>query len=113
MGTLSLRGEIDMKLSCQNATKVITSRIPGILLLALLNTPALVRAQHVQNNSNSNNTGYSSPAPPPSRAPQSEARPESRESTYSRPQSRPAAEESRPRAAGNNKYDASRVETEP
>ena len=106
-----------MKLSFQNATKVITTKIPGILLLALLNTTALVHAQHFQNNSSNNNsnntTRYSSPTPPPSRPAQSETRSESRESTYSRPQSRPAAEESRPRAAGNSRYDASPVETEP
>src|SRR5580658_6656087 len=99
-----------MKLSCQNATKVITNKIAGILLLALLNTPTLVRAQHFQNNSSNNNTRYSSPTPPPSRPPQSESRSESRESTYSRSQSRPAADESRPRAAGNTKDDSRVVE---
>ena len=78
-----------MKCNHQNTTKTITNKMTGILLLSLLTTPAIVRAQH-------NRFQISSPAPAPSRPAPAIERPEPRENRPVQHESRPVAEEPRP-----------------
>jgi hypothetical protein len=86
-----------MKRIYQNATKTITDKMAGILLLSLLATPPLVHAQH--NRFQINSPAPSRPAPAIERPEPRESRPEPRESRPEPRESRPEPRESRPAQA--------------
>src|SRR5205823_10988985 len=94
--TLSRRRDTIMK--CIYQIKTITNNMAGILLLSLLTTPALMRAQHNRLQNNSQPAVPSRPAPIVSTPEPSENRPAPPEHRPAPPEHRPAPPEHRPAA---------------